>query len=387
MKRLSLAAAAIFSGLMQPALAQPHGAMVPRPPASAAQAPVAMLAQAGTGQVLYARRPDLRFVPASVTKVMSAYVAFDMLDGGRLRTDQAMVVRSDTFARWHGQGTSMGLRAGERVPARALLQAMMTVSANDAAVVLAEGAAGSVPAWTAAMNAAARRLGMRNSHFATPNGWPDNGATYVTARDLVTLGNALVHDHPDFYRAYVGRRAMTWNGVSGVNRDPLLGRVAGADGIKTGHTREAGFNFLGSVERGGRRLLVVVAGAPDEATRLKVARDLVEWGFSAWHGRLLWPAGAKIGAARVQGGASRSVNLAASYPVWFSTSSPGTKIFVSLKYRGPLVAPIRQGDEVARLVIVGADGSHAEAPLIAAEAVAVAGPLDRLWNGLIDLLA
>ena len=351
--------------------------------------PVLLLVDAGSGQQLFARQPDLAFVPASVTKVMTAYTAFELIRAGKLRADQRFIVSPGAYAAWHMQGTSMWLRQGEAVPVDALLRGITTVSANDAAAVLAEGAGGSVQGWTALMNAQARRLGMTRSRFATPNGWPDNGATYVSARDLVVLGDALVRRHPQLYRRYFGQPSFAWGGVTQINKDPLSGVVAGADGIKTGYTREAGYNFLGSAERQGRRLFVVVAGARSVGERAQAARGLIEWGFADWESRPLFALGAQIGAVRVQGGDARSVGVMAQRGVSIALprGQVGQGFILTIRYDGPLIAPIAKGQQIARLTSSSAGVPPINIPLYAAEAVGPAGPLDRLWNGLMGLFA
>lgn len=251
------------------------------PPREADAAPVALVVDLSAGQTLYAREAERPFLPASMTKAMTALVAFDLIAAGKLKEATVVAVRPETARRWAGKGTSLSLRPGEQVRVGDLLMGVTTVSANDASVALAETAMGSSEAWVAAMNARARRLGMDGSHFGTPNGWPDHGATHVTARDLVRLAQALIVEHPALYRRYFGHQAMQWHGQRLASHDPFAGVLAGADGIKTGHTFEAGFNFLGAVERQGRRLVVVVAGARTEPGRASAARGLAEWGYAA----------------------------------------------------------------------------------------------------------
>jgi D-alanyl-D-alanine carboxypeptidase (penicillin-binding protein 5/6) len=240
----------------------------PAPPAAVAAAPVALLVDLGSGRTLYEHNADQPFLPASVTKTMTAYVAFDMLAKGELREDQTFKVSREAWREWHNKGSRMFLSDGSQVPVRDLLLGIMNVSANDGAVVLAEGAGGSVAGFVGRMNATAKELGMTHSHFGTPNGWMDKGVTHVSARDLVRLAEAMIHRHPDYYRRYIGQKGMTWNGITQPNHDPTLGIVEGADGIKTGFTGEAHYNFLGSAVRGKRRLVMVLAGVetPKERT-------------------------------------------------------------------------------------------------------------------------
>jgi serine-type D-Ala-D-Ala carboxypeptidase (penicillin-binding protein 5/6) len=354
----------------------------------AAAVPHVLLSDTGSGQALYARSADKAFLPASVTKAMTAWVVFGLLDKGQLRRDSVITVSEATARTWSGKGTTLWLKPGENVPVDTLLRGVTVVSANDAAVVLAEGVAGDLPTFLRLMNAEARRLGMTGSRFASPNGLPDGGATVVTARDLVLLGAALERRHPALYRDYFGQPSFTWKGTVHRNRDPLLGIVAGADGIKTGHTDEAGYNFLGSAVRSGRRLMLVIGGAATEAERAAASRALVEWGFAGWTSRPLFAAGAAVATARVQNGDARSVGLVADRAIYAALPA-GSQPQVRLRvvYRGPVVAPIAKGAPVAELEIGVAGLPVSRVPLRAAAAVAAAGPLDRLVNGLAALVS
>lgn len=349
-------------------------------------AQVGLLVDLGANQVLYERNAGQTFLPASMTKAMTALVAFDLIRQGRLREDQIFKVSPETAAKWSGKGTSLNLAGGSEVAVSDLIAGITIVSANDAAVVLAEGASGSVANWAALMNAEAERLGMKDSQFGTPNGWPDGGKTKVSARDLVRLADALINGHPELYQRYFGRSAFIWQGATLANRDPTIGVVAGADGIKTGFTQEAGFNFLGSAKRGERRLVSVIAGAPNEAARAAASRALLEWGFSTWDSKPLVRAGQTIGTARVQLGDLRSVDLIA--PRSFSLATPKgnrSKVVTRIRYNGPLRAPIAQGALIAGLE-VAIDGQPPHVlPLVASVSVRSAGPFDRLINGLAGL--
>ncbi len=351
--------------------------------------PVALLHDVGSGRALLARNADLRFVPASMAKVMTAYVAFELIARGKLSPEQKFRVAAGMAQRFDASGSSMGLKDGEEVTAHRLLQGLLTVSANDAAEVLAEGYAGSVRAWCVLMNSEARRLGLADSYFATPNGWPDGGKTYVSAHDLVRLGEALIYRHPALYRRYFGQMRLDLARAEGRNFDPVTDVVAGADGMKTGHTAEAGYNFLGSAERDGRRLLMVVAGGKSIETRAAASRALLEWGFAAWSLQPLFAAGATVAQARVQNGAARRVALSAPYAI-HAVNPRGVEMgagpALRLIYQGPLVAPIVRGQMVAELEITQPDQTSSRVPLYAAESIALAGPLDRLGNGLAGLL-
>ena len=354
----------------------------PQPPA-AEDVPIALLVDASSGQVLHERNADRRFVPASITKTMTAFVAFELMEEGKLDPRQTFTVRPATFANWHRKGSTMFLPQDARVTVDDLLTAIMNVSANDGAIVLAEGAAGSVDEWVKLMNQKARELGMSNSHFGTPNGWMDDGHTFVSARDLVKLAMAMQTRHPQKYARYIGHAGFTYGGITQSNHDPLIGRVPGAEGIKTGFTNEAGMGYLGSVKRNGHRLIMVVAGVDRAQIRNRAAREYVEWGFSNFDARLLFPEGAVVGIARVQGGSTRGVELRTRGPVFVSVPK-GTAPEISMRalYHGPLRAPIQGDQPVAELELKVAGMPTSYIPLLAAEPVAKAGFLARVWNGI-----
>jgi D-alanyl-D-alanine carboxypeptidase (penicillin-binding protein 5/6) len=340
-----------------------------------------------SGQVLHARNPQRRFVPASVTKVMTLYLAFELMEEGRLDPDTVMVMSPAIYRDWRRKGSNMFLNLGDEVLVRDLLMGIANVSANDGAAVLAEGQAGSLTAWTAAMNAKASALGMTGSYFATPNGWPDEGRTFTTASDLIVLGRAMIDRHPTRFRQYIGHPGFIHNGIAQINHDPLTGRLAGADGIKTGFTNEAGFNYLGTAKRGDQRLMMVLAGVPNGRLRAELARDYMEWGFAAFERRQLFAPNTVIADARVQNGSSRRVALVADGAVAINVPRGHSGAMTAhLEYQGPLRAPIRAGDEVAVLMINSSGMAPARVVLKARDDVALASPIDRLRNGLTGWL-
>lgn len=374
----------LLAALLPGAAASRDVALAVPQPVPEAQAPILLLVDLSAGQTLFARGSEQPFLPASMTKAMTLLVAFDLIRAGKLAEDAMFTVRPETAARLSGKGTTLWLQAGEQVAVRDLLHGIATASANDAAVALAEGALGNEAAWIAAMNARAAALGMTGSSFASVNGLPDGGRTRVTARDMVRLAQALIVEHPELYRRYFGHREMDWKGRKLASRNPIAGVVPGADGIKTGHTREAGFTFLGAVERDGRRLVLVVGKSPTEADRARAARDIAEWGYAAWDGRPFLSADWVVGAVRVQGGDARSVPVAVARP--FALSVPKgsqPKVTARIAYRGPVRAPIAAGQLVGGLEVRIEGQPPHYLPLVACRAVAKAGPIDRLVNGLL----
>ena len=380
-----------FAPLGLLALAAPAVPQAPAPsppplidPATGITAPIALMLDLGSGRELFARGERRRFLPASLTKIMTAWVAFELIEAGRLQPRQRITVSDGAFDKWHRVGSTMFLGRGQQVTVDELLEGIMTVSANDGCIVLAEGASGSVAGFVALMNSEARRLGMTDSHFGTPNGWPDEGATYTSARDLAILTRAMLTQHPALYRRYVGRTGMIFNGIAQTNHVPLLGEMAGVDGVKTGFTNESGFGFVGSAARGGRRLVMVVAGYDRPRLRTSESREFLDWGFGAWEAHRLFGGDVIVGNALVQGGSARRVALASPLATYVSVprGSP-VRYQLSLRYHGPVRAPVRAGDRIGELVIKVEGQRPSTIPLVAAHNVATAGPVARLRNGML----
>lgn len=368
--------------------------LVANAPSYTSAAPIAYMKDLSSGAVLYDKGSDQRIPPASMAKMMTAHVAFSLIMKGELKLNQMMTVKPETWAKWHGPaaGSTMFLSAGEQVSVANLLHGIVTLSGNDACVVLAEGIAGTEAAFTDLMNKEAKRLGMENSHFGTSNGWPDEGVTYTTARDLERLAEATIQETPDLYRKFYATRAFTWGKTMGGseikqdNRNPILGRIAGADGLKTGHTQEAGYGFTGSAEQNGRRLVMVVAGLDTFNGRIEESVQFMDWGFKAWKSQPLFRQGATVETAEVQLGSATSVPLVAprNLAVTFPRTASGN-MTVKVRYDGPIKAPIVKGQEIAQLIVSTPDTDPQVMPLVAGADVSEAGFFGRLWNGLKSL--
>ncbi|HYU94964.1 MAG TPA: D-alanyl-D-alanine carboxypeptidase family protein [Sphingomicrobium sp.] len=381
-----LAAASILAATAAPAAA----------PQFETPARVAYLIDVSSGATLYAKNPDTRMPPASMAKMMTVEVAFELIDKHQLQLNKMCTVRPETWQKWHGPaaGSTMFLSAGEQVSVENLLHGIVTLSGNDASVVLAECIAGTEQAFAGQMNALAKKIGLTNSHFGNSNGWPDEGVTYVTARDLATLARSEIENHYALYKKFYSQPSFTWGKTMGSgdnitqqNRNPILGKVAGADGLKTGHTDEAGYGFTGSADQNGRRLIEVVAGLPSWNARVEESTRLIQWGFNAWTAKPLFKAGTKVGTARVQMGSSSEValvaprDLAVTVPAGLPSGATGMKI----RYQGPVAAPIKKGDHIADLVITTADTPPQVVPLVAGADVGEAGFFGRIWLGLKSL--
>jgi D-alanyl-D-alanine carboxypeptidase (penicillin-binding protein 5/6) len=347
-----------------------------------------------SGAVLYAKDADRRIPPASMAKMMTTHVAFKLIDSGELKLDKQCTMRPETWRQWHSQGSTSFLEANGQYSVEHLLHGVVTQSGNDATVVLAECISGTPEAFVQLMNRESRELGLTNSNWGNPVGWPDNNVTMTTARDLAKLAQSTILEHPDLYKRFYaqteftsGRQLGSGEAITQGNRNPILGKVAGADGLKTGHTEEAGYGFTGSAEQNGRRLVMVVAGLTSTQQRIDESVKFMNWGFSAWQARPLFQQNQKIGEARVQLGSSNTVglvaprNLAATIPAGL-----GQRLRAKIVYEGPLKAPIAQGQHVADLVVEG-DGIPAMTmPLHAEAGVTEAGFFGRAWKGFKSLL-
>ena len=398
MQRRNGIARAIGAGLAVTALASTFPAASagndkPKPgavsrPLYVTEAPIVMLKDLDSGAILFSRGAGKRFAPASMAKVMTAYVVLDLIKRGELSRDKVFTISEATWRKWNGSngGSTMFLRAGEKISVDELLKGLITVSGNDAAAALAVGIDGSEADFVKRMNAMAAKIGMTSSKFGTPNGWPDGGVTKVSAADLITLADRLIRDHPDGYARYFSIPRLQ-HGVSPEgkpivqpNRNPILGRFAGADGLKTGHTAEAGYCFLGSAKRDGRRLIMVVAGMKSEKARRDEAERLMRWGFDAWEGRELVPAGTKIGAVEVQRGARPSVMAEAGIAVRMTVPKGYAGDYrAAMQSRSPHNAPIERGTPIARLIVTPDGLPPQTTPLLAAKDVA---PVDGVWTRL-----
>jgi D-alanyl-D-alanine carboxypeptidase (penicillin-binding protein 5/6) len=365
-------------------------------PAFDTPAPIAYMIDLSSGAELMAKDADRRMPPASLAKMMATELAFELIDTGHLSLNKICTVQQETWQKWHGPagGSTMFLSPGEQVSVENLIHGVVTLSGNDAAIVLAECVGGTEQAYVAQENALAKRLGIANSYFGTPNGWPDNDVTMVTARDLGRLARATIERHPRLYKQFYAQPNFTWGKTLGSgadikqdNRNPILGRIAGADGLKTGHTEEAGYGFTGSAMQNGRRLIIVLAGMTSINQRIAESVRFMNWGFNAWQTKPLYKSGATVGRAKVQLGSSSEVSLVA--PQDFAVTMPaglgGSIRSTQIRSLVPLRAPIAKGDHVADLVVTTDTGPQTMA-LIAGESVSEAGFFRRAWIRLLEWL-
>jgi len=386
MRFQSAVVALLIAGISSTAFAQaatPAAAM----PSFATPAPFAFMIDMSNGAVLFQKDPDTAMPPASMGKMMTVYVAFAMLKRGEITLDKTITVRPETWTKWHSQGSTMFLSAGEQVSVENLLHGIVTLSGNDACVTLGEGLAGTDENYVALMNATAKKLGMKNSHFANTNGWPDPNEM-VTARDLAILAQATIRDFPDLYKKFYGQPSFTWGKTLGAgaditqaNRNPILGRVSGADGLKTGHTEDAGYGFTGSAVQDGRRLVMVLAGLSSFNERISASVAFMEWGFNAFGRKLLLKPGQVIGTANVWMGEEATVPLTTTTDLKVTVPrGAANAVKAKIVYQGPVSAPIAKGAKIAELVVSVPGFPDTRLPLVAANAVDKAGPFGRITS-------
>ncbi len=373
MKRFLYLLVGLFAGL--PAWGVPG--LPPAPPAVEARA--WMLLDASSGQVLAGGNEDQKLEPASLTKLMTAYVVFDALRAGKLRSEQTLSV-SDAAA--SAAGARMFARPGQEIAIDDLLMALIVQSANDAALALAEGTAGSEAAFVAMMNAQARKLGLASTQFrnATGHSQPEH---YSTARDMTRLANWLVASFPEQYRRYYGRREFTFNGVTQQNRNRLLWLDQQVDGIKTGHTRAAGYSLIASASRGGRRLIATVMGARSDADRGMYAQKLLNYGFLETESLRYYRAGQPVARIPVYKGSSREVGIGFLHDFSLTTQKGvAGRIRAQIISRQPYIAPLNKGQILGTLRLTLDGEVVGDYPLVALNDVPVAGWFGRFWDGL-----
>jgi len=354
--------------------AAPSSAPAPAPPAIAAAAWI--LIDTLSGQTIAASAADERRDPASLTKLMTAYVVFGALRAKSITPSQSVTVSQKA---WRAEGSRMFIEPRKPVSVDELLRGMIVQSGNDASIALAELAAGSEPAFVEKMNAEAARLGLTGTHFVNVTGLSDP-QHYSTAADMAALAAALIRDYPEFYPIY-SEKEFRYNNITQPNRNRLLWTDPYVDGVKTGHTDAAGWCLIASAKRGERRLVAAVLGAHSDGARAAEAQKLLNWGFQAFDTVALYQSGKPVSTLRVWKGAAPEVAagfLADRYLTLPKGKAAG--LGLTLEAQEPLVAPVLRAQKVG-VVKVALDGKPmAEFPLIALEDVPPAGVFGRTWD-------
>jgi len=346
------------------------------PPPVAARA--WLLLDVGSGQVLTAENPDQRIEPASLTKLMTAYLAFAAVKGKTLTLDQTIPVSPKA---WKVPGSKMFIEPQTPVTVKELLHGMIVQSGNDACVALAEAIAGSEEAFAQLMNKEAARLGLKNTHFENATGLP-HPSHLTTVRDLSVLATALIRDFPEFYSIY-SVKEYTYNKIKQPNRNRLLFLDPTVDGVKTGHTDSAGYCLIASAKRNDRRLLSVVVGTTSDSVRAQESQKLLNWGYLAYDTVKVYSANQAVNEPRVWKGKENTVK--AGFLNDFVLSVPkgeADKLKANVVSQQPLLAPIAKGQQIGTLQLSLGDKPIGEYPLVAIDEVPQAGWFGRLWDAL-----
>ena len=351
-------------------------------------APTAILMEASTGSILFEKNADEMRAPSSMMKLMTAEVVFHAVKEGQVKLTDEYHVSENAWRRGGApSGTSTMFAAiNSKVSVDDLLHGAIIPSGNDACIALAEGIAGSEKIFASDfMTKRARELGLVKSTFGNSNGLPDPG-NKMTVRELAMLARHIILDYPEFYKLF-GEKDFTWNKIHQQNRNPLLNSMEGADGLKTGYTKEGGYGMVGSSVQNGIRLIVVVNGLEDPEDRASEAKKMLEWGYRNFEWRNLFAAQQPLGYARVFGGESRSVALTSPEPVKVMVQKNGNeKLIARVVYSGPVRAPIEAGQKIG-VVRIWRNGNIAvEAPVFAAEAVTTGSTMRRAIDGVSELV-
>ncbi|MEA2976936.1 MAG: hypothetical protein QOF19_2456 [Alphaproteobacteria bacterium] len=348
-------------------------------------APNAILIEAETGSVLFERNADELIFPASLAKLMTAEVVFNELRQGNIKLDDEYVVSENAWRKGGAPShtSSMFAAIHSRVRVQDLLRGVIVQSANDACIVLAEGIAGNEITFATMMTKRAREIGLTKSTFSNATGLPDPDLK-VTSRELAKLAQHIIRTYPEFYRIYA-ETEFTWNKIRQLNRNPLL--TTGADGLKTGYTKEAGYGLVGSAMQNGLRLIVVVNGLKSEKERADEGRKLIEWGFRSFESRLLFAEGQTVGEAKVFGGEKGYVPLVGPGPIRLMVPrTANEKIIARVIYTGPLPAPVEKGRPVGVLKIWRGDNVALEVPLRSGEQVSSGNLSQRAFDSVTELV-
>ena len=393
-QRRDLLGTAAVLGLFGTALGTPGEAAAQRRPAQGGRAPApppgspantplgpldtiakqAIMIDADTGALLLEKNADERMTPSSMSKLMTMYVVFDMIRQGRLRFDQMLPVSERA---WRMGGSKMFVGLGDQVSVENLTRGVIIQSGNDACIVLAEGIAGSEQQFAELMNEYGKKLGLQGSNFRNSTGWPDPEHK-MTARDLTILARRLIKDFPEDFRFY-NERSFRWHDITQENRNPLLARVAGADGLKTGHTDEAGYGLVGTAKRGERRLIMVLNGLPSMRARAEEGERLMEWGFREFDNVVLFRAADTVESAPVYLGEQSTVPLVGGRDVVLTLPRGWRRqLEVKVQYDSPLQAPVAKGQEVGKISVTGQGVPPMTLPLIAGADVGKMGLLPRI---------
>lgn len=364
-----------LSFLLLPPLA--FAQQMPTPPALAAKS--WLLIESASGQELAAQAADERLEPASLTKLMTAYLTFAAIKQGTIKIDQTVPVSEKA---WKSQGSRMFIKVNTQVSVEDLIKGMIVQSGNDACVALAEAIAGSEDNFAQMMNREAQRLGMKNSNFRNAAGMPDP-QHYTTARDLAILTGALIRDFPEEYAKYYSIKEFRYNNITQPNRNRLLWIDPTVDGVKTGHTEAAGYCLISSARRGDRRLLSIVLGTASDSVRTQESLKLLNYGFQFYEAVRLYAKDQAVSNLKVWKGSSPTVK--AGFQNDFVISIPkgfSSRLTTELVSQQPLMAPVAAGQPIGTLKVLLDGKPFGEYPVVAVESVSVAGIFGRAIDSI-----
>ena len=349
-------------------------------------APTAILIEGRTGSVLFEKNADQLLQPSSMMKLMTAEVVFSAVKKGDIKLTDEYPVSEYAWRKGGAPSGSSTMFAAlnSRISVDDLLHGAVIQSGNDSCIILAEGIAGSERDFVTMMTKRAREIGLTQSTFGNSNGLPDPD-NKMSVRELAKLARHIILTYPDFYKLF-GEREFTWNKIRQHNRNPLLTSLDGADGLKTGYTKEGGYGMVGSAVQGGLRLIVVVNGMDDSKSRANETKRLLEWGFRNFETRVLFDVGQTVGYAKVFGGDQSSVKLSASEPIKVMVQRNGTdKLLARIIYSGPVRAPIKAGQQIGVMKVWRGGNIALEVPVHADEAVGVGSLTQRAVDGVSEL--
>jgi D-alanyl-D-alanine carboxypeptidase (penicillin-binding protein 5/6) len=351
-------------------------------------APTAILIEASSGSVLFEKNADELRAPSSMMKLMTAEVVFNAIKSGKVKLTDEYRISENAWRKGGAPsgGSTMFAALNSKVSIDDLLHGAIIQSGNDACIALAEGFAGNERTFAADfMTRRARELGMTKSTFGNSNGLPDP-ANKMTVRELANLARYIIRTYPDMYKLF-GEKEFTWNKIRQQNRNPLLNSLTGADGLKTGYTKEGGYGMVGSAVQNDIRLIVVINGLEDPDDRASEAKKMLEWGYRNFEARTLFAANQQVGYAKVFGGESRSVKLASREPIKVMVPKNGNeKLIARVVYNGPVPAPVTEGQPVGVVRVWRGANVAMEAPVYAAEAIATGSTMRRAIDGASELV-
>lgn len=358
-------------------LAQAKQVLIPAAPQLAASG--YLLIDANTGKVLVDHNAGEQLPPASLTKLMTAYIVATEIDRGNVRQEDMVDI---SVKAWRMGGSKMFVREGTKVKVIDLLRGVIIQSGNDASVALAEHIAGSEGAFVDVMNQQAALLGMNDTHFENATGWPADGHL-TTAHDLSLLARAIINDHPEFYKLY-SEKYFRYNGINQPNRNKLLFRDKTVDGMKTGHTEAAGYCLVSSARKNGMRLISVVMGTRSEEARATESQKLLSYGFRYYQTHKVYSAGDMLSSPKVWAGQSDKVELSIADDIYLTIPRGAQdSLEANLHIDEVIKAPIAQGKELGNLTIDLEGEQLVDVPLVAQQAVAEAGFFSRLWDNIV----